>query len=210
MSTGSVQVKSVKVGSNCADYSAYHNVGVWVEGSSGGGWFPKSGGECGQSYDSCLINGNWAPFCRIYSGSIETVNQETKATLKSGDVLSVSAFECDLAKIDTLAQQITDWNLCGPKYQLEVGLPCNWVTADPKMCAKAFAGGWGFSGCMEGCATGGLNLNDRYTVILDITPSKTGCKPQTGCTSAALAASRLAHPSTELLALALVVMAFWR
>ena len=124
-------------------------------------------------------------------------------------MLSITALECDGVRsrsFDTLAETIPGWNLCGGTYRMKVDVPCNGASVSPSLCVSGGASLGGLSGCLGGCLDAGLDLADYYEIILDITPT-TGCsEPAMVCQGA----SRLAHPSVELLALALVVMAFWR
>ena len=82
--------------------------------------------------------------------------------LKSSDVLSVTALECDVAKLDTLSKQITTWNVCGPKYNLQVSIDCNGWSMEPEVCAAGSMEGYGMYGCVAGCASLNLDLHDRY------------------------------------------------
>jgi len=88
---------------------------------------------------------------------------------------------------------------------MTVDIPCNGASIDPSVCISGGASLGGLSGCFGGCADAGLDLNDYYEIILDIYPTAPCVQPALACQGA-----RLAHPSVELLALALVVMAFWR
>jgi hypothetical protein len=208
---GSVRVKSVKVGSGCFDLWNYHNVGVEVRGSGDSVWFPDPSDECSKSYDSCWHAGIWNRFCRIYPGFTETVNSTTPAILKADDILYVSAHECDGIWgwwNDNLNMALPKWNICGIPYELEVKLGCNWIDMSlDGVCVDPEFDFFGTQACLDLCPDldAKVDLFDHYTVTLEIEPSKEGCTPKIECS-----ASRLAHPSVELLALALVAMAFWR
>lgn len=101
--------------------------------------------------------------------------------------------------------------MCGAPYLLEVGIPCNFATADPKICGEAGAGGWGFSGCMTGCADANFELHDRYHIIVQVTPTDTGCTPQATCAESYKGATQLqANPVTSFMALAVLFLAMWK